>query len=355
MDRRKFFKVAGITSAGMLLSESFKNADNLLGVADKKGLIKPISGSWFEFQHLLASEGEYWDGDLAKFTERQWKEKIREISEIGFEYLVLQEVADKGKTYYPSELQPKYEMGCDDPLEAILSEADKVGIKFFIPNGFWDDCQRGKFLITDPDIRKLRIRGMEEFVKKYGHHKCFYGWYFPNEAYLLPYFSEEFVKYMNDCAYVAKQLTPECVNIIAPYNIKAEKCDDHFVKQLERMNIEIIAYQDGVGVNATRLGEAGRYFEALYNAHQKASRSRIWADMELFYFEDGTKGNLLPADFDARILKQMQDISPFVDKILCYQYIGCMNKPGTGAYAGNRNRESERLYRQYTNWLKKRK
>ncbi len=34
--------------------------------------------------------------------------------------------------------------------------------------------------------------------------------------------------------------------------------------------------------------------------------------MELFYFEDGDGGNLLPADFNKRIIRQMENISPFV-------------------------------------------
>jgi hypothetical protein len=75
---------------------------------------------------------------------------------------------------------------------------------------------------------------------------------------------------MNDCTRTAKMLMPDSVNMIAPYNIKAEKSDDFFVKQLERMNIDIIAYQDGVGVNSTRLGEPAKYFENLYKAHTKS-------------------------------------------------------------------------------------
>ena len=105
-------------------------------------------------------------------------------------------------------------------------------------------------------------------------------------------------------------------------------------------------------VNHTKLGEAGKHFKTLQQAHQKAQKSRLWADMELFYFEQGTKGNLLPADFNDRILKQMEDISPYVERILCYQYIGVMNKPGTDI-AGTK--ESTRLYRDYTKWLRKHK
>ena len=89
--------------------------------------------------------------------------------------------------------------------------------------------------------------------------------------------------------------------------------------------MEIVAYQDGVGVGATRLEDSARYYENLSKAHQKAGRSRIWADMELFYFEQTTHGSLLPADFNNRIIHQMEAISPFVDKILVYQYLGIMN------------------------------
>ncbi len=354
MKRRNFFQLATSGSAGILMTNSLSANDSIAKISGKK--IKPISGSWFEFQHCPPSpgnpdEGEYWNPDLAKFTAGQWKEKIKEISEIGLKYLVLQDVAIDKKSFYPSYLAEKYQLACDDPLEAILTAADEYGIKFFISNGFWGPPHKGHYLITEPGVRKFREKTMEEIAEKYGNHNSFYGWYFPNESYLMPYFAEDFIRYVNDCAYTAHKLMPASVNIIAPYNIKAEKCDDNFVGQLERMNIDIIAYQDGVGVNSVKPGESDRYFEHLSEAHQKASRSRIWADMEVFYFEGKTGGNLLPADFETRILKQMEDLSPFVDKILIYQYIGCFNKPGTTAYAGHRNQESVRLYKQYKNWL----
>jgi hypothetical protein len=347
MNRRNFLTSGVLGSAGMLMSGQMQA--NTLDAARKNPKIKPIAGSWFEFQHLLKEEGLYWDPALKNFTKAQWKEKIKEIKGVGMEYLVLMSIAAFGKAFYPTTLAPPFGLACDDPLEAVLSAADEEGIKFFISNDFWGDGHNAEKMMKDPEIRKIRARAMEEVAGRYSHHKSFYGWYFPNEAYLHPYLDEFFIDYVNDCARIAKSLTPHCVNLVAPYNIKAEKSDDNYVKQLERMNIEIVAYQDGVGVNSTKLGEPAKYFEHLHAAHQKAARARIWADMELFYFEDKTKGNLLPADFDTRILRQMEDLSPFVDKILCYQYIGIMNKPDSKAYAGHK--DSVRLYQQYKNWL----
>ena len=62
----------------------------------------------------------------------------------------------------------------------------------------------------------------------------------------------------------------------------------------------------------------------------------------------GTEAICCAADFNKRIIRQMENISPFVDKILCYQYIGIMNKPGTDIIAGHP--DSLRLYEQYSAW-----
>lgn len=351
MNRRNFLSLGSLGAAGMLMGGRLQA--KTLSEARKNPKIKPIAGTWFDFQHLNIEEGLYWDPALKNFTTEQWKEKVREIKGLGMEYIVLMGIAAFGKAFYPTTLAPRFELACEDPLEAVLSAADEEGIKFFVSNDFWGDGRDPVKMMKDPDIRKVREKAMVEVAARYGHHKSFYGWYFPNEAWLHPYLDEFFIDYVNDCARIAKSLTPASVNLIAPYNIKAERADDGYVRQLERMNIEVVAYQDGVGVNSTKLGEPARYFEHLYEAHQKAARSRIWADMELFYFEDKTKGNLMPADFDTRILKQMEDLSPFVDKILCYQYIGIMNPPDSKAFAGHK--DSVRLYNQYKRWLDKQK
>lgn len=347
MRRRDFIKYLGLGGVAMLaMPQSIRANSSAVAVPSSCKKLKPISGSWFEFRHS-ASEGGNWNKALTHFTADQWRRKIFEMREIGMEYLVMMGVALDGKPFYPSQIAPQIPMGCEDPLEAVLAAADECGIKFFVSNDFWGELDAYTMMI-DKGVQKLRFRSMEEVAQKYSHHESFYGWYFPNEAQLQPYFIDECVKYVNDCAEFAQRLTPNCVNLIAPYFIKEARFDDYFVRQLEKMNIDIIAYQDGVGVNHTVLEDSARFYEILYKAHEKASRARLWADMELFYFEDGDGGNLLPADFNKRIIRQMENISPFVDKILCYQYIGIMNKPGTDIIAGHP--DSLRLYEQYSAW-----
>ncbi|MDP4206194.1 MAG: DUF4434 domain-containing protein [Bacteroidota bacterium] len=348
MKRRNFLKTCGVTSASLLLlNDTFAAASSEY---KKNPKIKPIMGSWFEFMHGSAAEGKYWNPGLPHLTEEQWKLKIKEMSEAGMEYLVLMSVANDGKTFYPSKLQPRYDYVCADPLEAVLSAADECGIKFFVSNDFWADWRDGKKMMANAEVAKLREKGMEEVAEKYSHHKSFYGWYYPNESGLRNTIDEVTINYVNNCTKIARSLTPHAVNLIAPYGTKSIRLDDKYVAQLERLDIDIMAYQDEIGVKKTKAGTAGKYYEALYKAHAKAGRARLWADMEIFEFEGEVyKSALIPASFD-RIIQQMEDISPFVENILVYQYLGIMDKPGSVAPVGHQN--SGKLYTDYTSWLK---
>ena len=351
MDRRNFCKACGLTSASLLLTNQI--FATITQQTKQNSKIKPISGSWFEFTHGFAPEGKYWNSVLPQFTTEQWKAKVKEISETGMEYLVLMAVANDGKTFYPSKLQPQYEYACADPLEAVLSAADECGIKFFVSNDFWLDWREGTKMMKDLEVAKLREKGMEEVAEKYSHHKSFYGWYYPNESGLWNSIDDTTINYVNRCTKKARELTPNSVNLIAPYGTKSVRADDKYVSQLEKLDIDIIAYQDEIGVKKTKVGTAGKYYEALSKVHAKAGRSRIWADMEIFEFENDVYASaLIPTDFE-RILKQMEDISPFVENILVYQYLGIMNKPGSIASVGHPN--SGKLYTDYMNWLNKRK
>ncbi|MDR1724281.1 MAG: DUF4434 domain-containing protein [Tannerella sp.] len=349
MNRRHFITSSSALLAAPLIFQQCrgKRSDSLASseTVTAEPYIKPIVGSWFEFEHHNQAEGIYWNPALRQFTAEQWKAKIKEIHDIGFEYLVLLAVAYEGKTYYPSALQPRHDYACEDPLEAVLSAADECGIKFFISNDYWSDWTQVEKAMSDEAIWKLREKGMEEFAAKYSHHKSFYGWYYPNETEIHGIFDDLSINYANRCTAKAKSLTPGCRTMIAPYGTRSIKYDDRYVRQLEQLDVDIIAYQDEVGVRKTPVGTTGQYYESLYTMHVKAGRSRLWADVEIFEFEGEVyKSALLPAPSE-RVFRQLADITPFVENILVYQYLGMMNRPGTAAFAGHK--DSERLYSDY--------
>ncbi len=309
------------------------------------GTIKPIEGSWFEFQHHNQAEGKYWNHTLAQFTDMQWRKKIEEIARTGIRYLVLLNVAIHGKSFYPSRFLPPHTgMTCGDPLEAILSAADDYGIRFFVSNGFFGDWTNTLQAMQDKAVNRLRLRAMNEVAEKYGHHKSFYGWYYPDETGILEYYEDVFINYVNGCSAEAYRLMPKGKTLIAPYGTKHVRADERYARQLEQLNVDFIAYQDEVGVEKSGPDETGKYFEQLYRVHQKAAKARLWADVEVFCFEGKVYNSaLLPAPPE-RVIRQLEAISPFVEKILIYQYTGMINPPESPVFAGHP--DSEKLYRE---------
>jgi hypothetical protein len=343
MNRREFLYTMG--ASGVLL-ETHPLAMALSSPG--KG-IKPISGSWFEFQHHATFEGVDWNPACARFTCEQWDAKVREIADAGLEYLVLMSTSLYYRSFFPTKIYPQWTLNCPDPMEAVLSAADKHGVQFFVGGGFYGDWQSAD-IFSDPVATKQRLQAIEEIAGRYGHHRSFCGWYWPDEAFINRHYSKEFIQYVNACSRLARQLTPRARIMIAPYGTRVAVPDDAYVRQLDSMDVDIIAYQDEVGVGKSTTDETSAFYEGLRKAHDRAQRAAIWADVEVFQFEGARyKSALLPAPFE-RVLRQLEAVSPWVEKILIYQYQGMMNKPGSAAFCGSP--ESAMLYSDYVNWLK---
>jgi len=312
--------------------------------------VKPISGTWFEFQHHSQAEGKYWNPACQSFTEAQWREKISEISSTGMEYIVLMASAINSEAYYQSSIFPQATLSCENPLEVLLSQADSCGLKVFMSNGFYGDWREARKNITDKTVIHKSLTAMNELSEQFGHHKSLYGWYMPDETCIIRHFNKKFIDYVNLCCEEARRLNPNNKTLIAPYGTNLVKSDAKYIRQLESMAVDYIAYQDEVGVKKTRVENSAGHYEKLKYAHDKAGRSTLWADIELFDFEGLVyRSALLPADF-SRIKKQLEAVSPYVEKVLAYQYQGMMNEPGTAAFAGHP--ESETLYEDYMGWVK---
>ncbi len=310
---------------------------------------RKIDGTFFEFRHHNTAEGKYWNPALEKFTSSEWREKVREISAIGMEYIVVMATALYERCYFSSSVFPFADMPCEDPIEEILSEADECGVKVFLGNGFYGDWRKAGENIKSQAVIDRSFRAMDELANLYGHHKSFYGWYFPDETCIILRFSKDFIKYVNLCSARCRELTPEKKTLIAPYGTNLVLASDYFARSLAETDVDFIAYQDEVGVRKTRVERTEKIFERLRRAHEKAGRAQLWADIELFDFEGMVyKSALIPASFE-RIKKQIENAAPYVDKILSYQYLGLMNPKESSAFAGHKGSCS--LYDDYIKYI----
>ena len=271
------------------------------------------------------------------------------MAAIGLEYLVLMAVALDFKTFYPSRLLPAWEMACPDPLEALLQAADDHGIKVFVGNGFWGQWD-SPGIVADAQARTRRLDAMEELASQYGHYASFYGWYWANEAGINGHFNQAFIDYAQECSRRARALMPDAPTMIAPYGTNRVQADAEFARQLEALEVDIVAYQDEIGVQKSTVEQTPGYYEALRRVHDQVPQVQLWADVEIFEFEGVVyKSALLPAPF-SRVRRQLEAVSPYVDKILVYQTLGMTNAPGSPAFAGHE--DSTALYADYARWLR---
>ena len=312
---------------------------------------RKIDGTFFEFHHHNTPEGKYWNPTIDRFTAENWREKVREISALGMEYIVIMATALYDKCYFKSTVYGFADIPCQDPIEEVLDEADKCNLKVFLGNGFYGDWRKASFNIKSQEVIDRSFKAMEEIATLYAHHKSFYGWYFPDETCIILKFSKDFMNYVNLCSARCHLLTPEKKTLIAPYGTNLVRANNKFIRQLAELDVDFVAYQDEVGVRKTKVDKTKRLFEKLRVAHDKAGRSELWADIELFDFEGMVyKSALVPAPFE-RIQKQIENVAPYADKILGYQYLGLMNPTDSKAVAGHEN--SKKLYQEYKDYIGK--
>ncbi|MDD4125045.1 MAG: DUF4434 domain-containing protein [Eubacteriales bacterium] len=318
-------------------------------------IIKKITGTWFEFTHHNVPEGKYWNSACRLFSEEQWREKVREIKSLDMKYIVLMCTSlvyeEYAEAYFKTDIYPfAKNFACDNPIEALLDEADKQDIRVFVSAGFYGVWTHTYENMTSPEVTRRAFKAMEELYTLYGHHKSFYGWYFPDETCIDGHFMPEFIKYTNEYAAYGRHFGNDIKCLIAPYGTNVLKADSEYVRQLESIDADYIAYQDEIGVRKSTPEQTGAYYEALRKAHDKAGRAALWADMEIFEFEGAVyRTALIPASVE-RVKKQLEAISCYVDEVLCYQYLGMMNSPGTAAFCGHP--DSVNYYNQYKAMIK---
>ncbi|NLF06557.1 MAG: DUF4434 domain-containing protein [Pirellulaceae bacterium] len=256
-NRRKLLGGAACLGASALTALAPAALTRIAGAADPTPKTKPIKGSWISVLRNECRHHHYWNDACAKFSRRQWEQSVRDCADLGMEYLVLLATvtAAGDNAFFDTNLTHKAkELACGDPIEAMLSAADDCGVKFFISTGFYGGWVNQNRLL-DPTFARNRFRVMAQVAEKFAHHKSFYGWYLPDEPPIEGCFNEKYIEAVKLHAGEARRLVPRCKILIAPYGTQSVVCDDKYVKQLERIDVDIIAYQDVVGL--VEIGTSG--------------------------------------------------------------------------------------------------
>lgn len=314
--------------------------------------VKPITGSWINLAYKDV-RNKYTNPQSFDNTDPElWKAKVRELSVMGIEYLVFMEVANEGKAYYPSKLMPWwYDKNKQSPIEAILDEAARHNMKIFMSTGWAKDQDDN---LQDPLIKKRQLQIMEELAALYKDHKSFYGWYLPVEDCLCPIFAEHAVQSANALAQKAKALTPGKKTLISPYGIGLSEFDNpEYEKQMEKLKVDIIAYQDEVGCvrDQFMLPRLKKTWQRLRNIHNRLN-IEMWANCETFTWEQGTNDRtsaLIPAAYPRLLSQQVAASAVGIDKIISFMFCGIIEDPKSNYQLGQPI-WSNKVYNDYMNW-----
>ncbi|MBO5200276.1 MAG: DUF4434 domain-containing protein [Clostridia bacterium] len=303
--------------------------------------VKKINGTFFEFYHHSLVGGKYMNGPSRAFTDEEWAAKINEIADTGMEYLLLMTSAlcydEHSEIYFDYDLFPKATMTAKAPMDTLFKVAQERGLKIFMACGVYGPWFRPYENMQSDEVKARAFGAMKRLYELYGNSPAFYGWYLPDEVEAGPCFPQYFIDYVNEYTDFGRSIDPKLKMLIAPYGTNKIVADDRFVAQLRELKCDIIAYQDEVGVEKSTPKQTAEYFKTLKAAHDKAGKSRLWADVETFAFEGARyRSALVPADPD-RLKAQLESVSPFVDEIIIYIYQCMMESPDAKATFGQRD------------------
>lgn len=323
-----------------------------------------IDGAWAGIYHWSDIEGKHWNSDIQKMTDDQWRELVRSMHSIGMDVIVLQEVFRnqdyvgkhnltvqnyQGKAFYPSALYPgRMPITAKDPVEAILKEADALGMSVMMGVGMfaWFD-----FTAESLEWHKQVAK---ELWDLYGQHPSFYGFYISEECAGNLYNSEttlqnqlirkkEIVDFFREFKKYTFKLAPEKPVMLATNSMEVLKGADTYPALLQ--NLDILC-----PFGFARMPEGdltGKEAADLLQKFCDDAGAHLWFDLEAFLFNPDN--SLYPRPIE-EIIHDLNLLDNF-EKVLCYQFPGVFNNPKMSIRIGEER--TIQLYNAYKAYMKK--
>ena len=217
-------------------------------------------------------------------------------------------------------------------IENILLAADKVGMKVFVGLGLNPEYWSGKFDAKKESAMNQRI--MTELQKLYGSYESLVGWYLPEElddrSFNTPTAKDSVERYLKNMGMYARFYTHKPI-MVSPYfgmNPDGASYAKWWDDVLSEAKVDIVAMQDGVGCHRTTPDESAAVLKAIRPVMEEHG-VQLWANVEVF---DQTHGwpvddldwKSTSASID-RVLQQLSAESPYVDKIIIFDFTSYMS------------------------------
>jgi hypothetical protein len=316
---------------------------------------RKIDGAFMGFYHWSETEGRLWNTDIKRMTENQWCELVNAQHELEMNIIVMQEVfrnqmyvdlhkiqeeGYKGLAYYPSGLYPgRMPIKANDPVEAVLSQADTNNMNVFVAVGLyaWFDFSKGSL--------EWHKKVADELWERYGHHPSFYGWYISEEmdgGLGNEQHRKDMIDFFRGFSAHVHRFAPDKPVMLATNSYNIRDAEGTYAKLLPYLDIlcpfgfHHMPKEDFTGE------EAAEHLQRLCNT----ASMHLWMDMEVFNFAPDNA--LVPRPIEG-LLSDLNRFPNF-EKIICYQFPGLMNSPEMSIRPGGE--KTVQLFREYKKYVK---
>lgn len=324
---------------------------------------KKIGGAWISFYHWSEEEGKKWNPAIKTLTDEQWKETVRSMHKLGMDVIVIQEsfrnqeyvgkhtmekTGYTGKAFYPSKLFPsRMTIAAKDPIEAVLSQADKLGMHVMMGVGMyaWFDYT--------PASLAWHKKVAKELYERYGKHESFYGFYVSEEGMgSLDCFETEPAKqtarrkevldFFKEFTPFVRTLAPDKPVMFAPNGWGVARAGNAYYDLLK--NVDIIS-----PFAFNRMPEGDLSGQTAINLLQKYcnhTQTHLWLDLEAFLFKE-KEGYLYPRPMSE--IKYELNLYDNFERVICYQYPGVFSDPNASVRVGEPS--TVKLFQEYKKYL----
>ena len=333
---------------------------------------RPVQNPEPTFKTNPVLNGGFWQMGpwlLNDWSDAQFAREVDTMKKLGMDIIIIQHSAywNQDRREYESILQQKAfpiqsEFQPRDPVEAILTAADRQGVKVVLGDFLLPDCWQerpAKWIGYWTSTASMNYR--RQIIHRYSRHPSLYGIYIPNEpnprdfshqpnvkpkmlvdatGKVADYYKvlNRRLKIIHSIGLYAEPVNQEGRQIYGPPSDKyLNQFWEPFVAKLKHVDVWMVI--DGVGTELSDLqhtGTAQRWGAQLAKKYHKA----YWTDVENAVM--GDKG-YYPFDMP-RLEQSLQVAAKYTDTIVTFDYLHYMS-------AQSPNPKARELHQAYLDYL----
>lgn len=335
--RRRFLQTSSLLAASLPMAH--------YGLAAAAPAVTPrarppkITGSFLDIQHVNNWDAQYWIDECREWQDENWEAIVADMKAMGLDTVILTNCALWGRPLYPANRRTvgvQWPLPCKDPVGAVIRACERQGMGIYLGLGAF-----GRYsLNANPDLTPEHDTWLasmaEDLRERYGHYRALQGFYLSAEAHAVQgggLFAQADCDKTSKLTQAIRARVPGVRLMMSPANLKRPRPEQQapLLRQLEQLNVDIIAYQDHAGFEklypSLNFNEAAEGYALLKPLHQKVGQ-QLWVNCEVFeYSEQRPDGRRIctPCHFE-RLQRQLRAAAPVADKIIIYQYQGLMNR-----------------------------